>query len=860
MKKLTSLILTIAMVLSLMTSAAVVSAEGTTETLSVINFSGTTTYYSKVGAEGKLVGKFSVTDNIVDEDTGIMTPNTIDYKLDEYTGGELVYTSENPDVIASVNRDGSFTTAGYGYTVITATAYDKDNIAKAEGSVVITVFDSFNDGIDNDTNMKDVAYAKDPETNKENFEPGNPDKIGNRDKSVSLLIDDGEYYWSTSNYATNSYTKKVDPEDENHTVMTPTSGQANYFFYGYPYPTHAWNAKYLAWQTKERVTNVWFYDSMETVNNSVFLSFCHNLANTSQGIKFGYNKDNRYLVTSSQNYGTAIGDSEMSKVSDVQRSKGWHQLVLVTEKAKHLDPSKNIYAKFYIDGHLIYAADIYTEKNNDMMIKGIALQNGNTYFDEIYSVEYKKPVEISVMPENNAQNVPVETKFEINFGREVENTDGITVTCNGTAVEPTITQNAGRVTVDCGILEKNADYTVTVGNTVTFKDRSQMPENLVFNYKTADGTSVTDSMGRKYSVVGSKYISFDDSTKSVEDYGMNYVMSTDGFESKIENGAATFTKKTTLSDGSANNKANFILLNYLSSIDPQATTDMPKAGAIDRYVIKYKTKINEYANDSNLVRPIWSLMAAGNNKNNSAFFRSERMDYFKLLETTIVGEGDNRRLRLTSNGADLINLKDLSNWNEVCYIVDINNWETGNNATVNLSVNGNDGGTIAADTAAYRGNNQTVGIDRLGRIAMCFVEGQMQQDTTISVKDFEIYALQKKCDYSNLTVTDTEGTELTSANIAGQTVNVSLDVVNNNALVPNQELTATVVIYNNESEAKLVTAAKAVTTAELGKVTNVKVENIAIPEQGEGDGYQMRIFIWDNYNNLVPLTDKISFK
>ena len=142
---------------------------------------------------------------------------------------------------------------------------------------------------------------------------------------------------------------------------------------------------------------------------------------------------------------------------------------------------------------------------------------------------------------------------------------------------------------------------------------------------------------------------------------------------------------------------------------------------------------------------------------------------------------------------------------------------------------------------------------------MCFVEGQMQQDTTISVKDFEIYALQKKCDYSNLTVTDTEGTELTSANIAGQTVNVSLDVVNNNALVPNQELTATVVIYNNEGEAKLVTAAKAVTTAELGKVTNVKVENIAIPTPGEDDIYQMRIFIWDNYNNLVPLTDKISF-
>lgn len=887
MKKLTSLILTIAMVLSLMTSAAVVSAEGTTETLSVINFSGTTTYYSKVGAEGKLAGKFSVTNYSVDDETGASIPNTIDYKLDDYTG-EVVYTSENPDVIASVNRDGSFTTVGYGYTVITATAYDKDNIAKAEGSVVITVFDSFNDGIDNDTNIKALAWAKD-ENGTQNFDPGNPYKIGDRDKSVSMMIDDGEYYWDSRGLSVlwNSYVKNTDPEDENHTVISPLQDKSPFCFY--LSADASYSSVYSQWQTKERVTNLWFYDDMETLPNEILGLNAKYEQPVKQGMAISHNATN-YQINKAQNYSNAFNDPDYLVTTDVKRSKGWHQVVLVTENAKYLDPSKNIHATFYIDGKVILETDICTEflinsMYNVMALKPLKKTNnvtenvvtgtdteGNpvygektttvttyhTYFDELYSVEYKKPIKIDTMPENNAQNVPVETKFEINFGREVENTDGITVTCNGTAVERTITQNTGKVTVDCGILEKNADYAVTVGNTVTFKDGSQMPENLVFNYKTADGTSVTDSMGNKYSLVGSKFISFTDSDKTIEDYGMNYALDSEGFEAEISGGAATFTKKAVLSDGTSNGKENYVLLNYLDSIDPKATTDMPKAGSIDRYVIKYKTKMTADSRDWNLVRPIYGPFASFKHANVIA---SERLGYSNMCGHAIVGEGDNRRLRIANGKSiDLIHLKDMENWVEVCYIVDIDNWSKGNNTKVTLSVNDGPEDSVIPDVAAFRGNNPTYGIDRLGRIGMQFIKSAMNNDASISVKDFEIYALQKKCDYNNLTVTDTEGNELNSDTMSGQTVNVSLDVVNNNNLVPNQELTATVVIYNGYDEAKLVTAAKAVTTAELGKVTNVKVKDIAIPTPGEDDIYQMRIFIWDNYNNLVPLTDKISFK
>lgn len=862
MKKLTSLILTIAMVLSLMTSAAVVSAEGTTETLSVINFSGTTTYYSKVGAEGKLVGKFSVTDNIVDEETGAVTEKTIDYKLDEYTGGELVYTSENPDVIASVNRDGSFTTAGYGYTVITATAYDKDNIAKAEGSVVITVFDSFNDGIDNDTNIKALAWAKD-ENGKANFDAGNPNKFGDRDKSVSMMIDDGEYYWDSRGLCVD-YVKNTDPEDENHTIVSPVKDESVFCFHLSSAPSYS--QVYSQWQTKERVTSLWFYDDMETLPDEILGFNEKHEQPIWQGMAIKHNATN-YQINKAQNYSDSFADPSYLVTTDVKRSKGWHQVVLVTESAKYLDPTKNIHATFYIDGKVILETDICTEFMVNSMYNSIALKplkktttvtTYHTYFDELYSVEYKKPIKIDTMPENNAQNVPVETKFEINFGREVENTDGITVTCNGTAVEPTITQNTGKVTVDCGILEKNADYAVTVGNTVTFKDGSQMPENLVFNYKTADGTSVTDSMGNKYSLVGRKFISFTDSDKTIEDYGMNYALDSEGFEAEISDGAATFTKKAVLSDGTSNDKENYVLLNYLDSIDPKATTDMPKAGSIDRYVIKYKTKMTADSRDWNLVRPIYGPFASFKHANVIA---SERLGYSNMCGHAIVGEGDNRRLRIANGKSiDLIHLKDMENWVEVCYIVDIDNWSKGNNTKVTLSVNDGPEDSVIPDVAAFRGNNPTYGIDRMGRIGMQFIKSAMNNDASISVKDFEIYALRKKCDYNNLTVTDTEGNELNSDTMSGQTVNVSLDVVNNNNLVQNQELTATVVIYNGYDEAKLVTAAKAVTTAGLGKVTNVKVENIAIPTPGEDDIYQMRIFIWDNYNNLVPLTDKISFK
>ena len=861
MKKLTSLILTIAMVLSLMTSAAVVSAEGTTETLSVINFSGTTTYYSKVGAEGKLVGKFSVTDNIVDAETGAVTEKTIDYKLDDYTG-EVVYTSENTDVIASVNRDGSFTTVGYGYTVITATAYDKNNIAKAEGSVVITVFDSFNDGKHNDTNIKALPWAKD-ENGTQNFDPGNPYKIGDRDKSVSMMIDDGEYYWDSRGLCVD-YVKNTDPEDENHTVVSPVKDESVFCFHLSSAPSYS--QVYSQWQTKERVTSLWFYDDMETLPDEILGFNEKHEQPIWQGMAIKHNATN-YQINKAQNYADSFGDPSYLMTTDVKRSKGWHQVVLVTESAKYLDPTKNIHATFYIDGKVILETDICTEFMVNSMYNSIALKplkktttvtTYHTYFDELYSVEYKKPVKIDIMPENNAQNVPVETKFEINFGREVEHTDGITVTCNGTPVEPTITQNAGKVTVDCGILEKNADYAVTVGNTVTFKDGSQMPENLVFNYKTADGTSVTDTMGNKYSLVGSKFISFTDSDKTIEDYGMNYALDSEGFEAEISGGAATFTKKAVLPDETSNGKENYVFLNYLDSIDPKATTDMPKAGSIDRYVIKYKTKMNVDSKDWNLVRPIYGPFASFKHANVIA---SERLGYSNMCGHAIVGEGDNRRLRIANGKSiDLIHLKDMENWVEVCYIVDIDNWSKGNNTKVTLSVNDGPEDSVIPDVAAFRGNNPTYGIDRLGRIGMQFIKNAMNNDASISVKDFEIYALRKKCDYNNLTVTDTAGNELNSDTMSGQTVNVSLDVVNNNNLVPNQELTATVVIYNGYDEAKLVTAAKAVTTAELGKVTNVKVENITIPTPGEDDIYQMRIFIWDNYNNLVPLTDKISFK
>ena len=364
-------------------------------------------------------------------------------------------------------------------------------------------------------------------------------------------------------------------------------------------------------------------------------------------------------------------------------------------------------------------------------------------------------------------------------------------------------------------------------------------------------------MGNKYSLVGSKFISFTDSDKTIEDYGMNYALDSEGFEAEISGGAATFTKKAVLSDGTSNGKENYVLLNYLDSIDPKATTDMPKAGSIDRYVIKYKTKMTADSKDWNLVRPIYGPFASYKHANVIA---SERLGYSNMCGHAIVGEGDNRRLRIANGKSkDLIYLKDMENWVEVCYIVDIDNWSKGNNTKVTLSVNDGPEDSVIPDVAAFRGNNPTYGIDRLGRIGMQFIKNAMNNDASISVKDFEIYALRKKCDYNNLTVTDTEGNELNSDTMSGQTVNVSLDVVNNNDLAPNQELTATVVIYNGYDEAKLVTAAKAVTTAELGKVTNVKVENIAIPEQGEDDIYQMRIFIWDNYNNLVPLTDKISF-
>ena len=897
MKKIISAIMAISMIMSLFVFSTTASAaEGN---IGTVNFAGTTTYYSTKGAQGQLEGKFTVTKVSVDEDTGMTTETPVDYTIDNYTDGNIVYEIDDTSVISSINTDGSFTTAGYGYTVVTAKVYDADSILKAQGSGVITVFNSFIDGQDNVTNIKDLAWKEKPE-DKENFSSGDPTKqfeTHKKDKAVSLMLDDGKVYASTSNLTNSFHTQNTDPEDENHTVMSPTDTGNMSAFWFYGSNVTAWNPTYLGWQSKERVTNIWFHDNMTNLDNP-FMSFTHNQANISQGIKFGYNGD-AYAIYSSQNYATKnLGDASYVKITDVKRSKGWHQVVLVTENAKFLDPEKNVHAKFYIDGQLVLATDIYTETAYNMMVNAIALktttgtkvvtetvQTGideegnpiyeeksknvttyNTYYDELYSVELTKPVEISVMPENGAKDVPVETKFEINFGREITNKDAITVTCDGAAVTPAISQNAGKVIIDCGVLKKDADYVITVGDTVAFADGAKMPENLVFTYKTAADSSITDLMGRQYEVLGSKYISFADSTKSVQDYGMDYVYNYEGFEAKIEDGAVVLTKKATLADGSANTKDNHMMLNYLNSIDPQTADGQPKSGIIDRYVIKYKAKLgNIPQNELTYTRPISNLYAGDENVYNTAYFRPERIGYFNMFTTNVVGAGDNQRLRSSATSTkDLVKVNDMvDNWVEVCYVVDINNWKLGNNATITVSVNDGPESTEVVNTSIYN-INKTKSIEKLGRLGMYFLDGTRTADAEMSVKDFEIYALQKKYDYNNLTVksVDSDGIEadITRDDVAAGnlTANVYLDVLNNNDLIPEQEFTATVVIYSGD-EMKLVTAAKGEKTVTVGNYDTIKVENVKIPTPEEGETYTMSIYVWDNYDNLVPLVDKIEF-
>lgn len=896
MKKIISAILTISMMVSLFVTASANAAESN---LGTVNFAGTKTYFSSKGEQGTLEGKFTVTNISVDEDSGTVVETPVNYTIDTYDDGNIVYEIDDTSVISSINADGSFTTAGYGYTVVTAKVYDAGKKLKAKGSVLITVFDSFKDGQDNLTNVKESPW-KDPVTGNTNWYEGYPEEEyenTGKDKAVSLLIDDGVMYATSSNLA-NRHTQNTDPENEEHTVMSPTDQNNSSSFWFHGIQVAAWNPEYMKWQSKERVTNVWFYDDMENWD-SAFVTFSEAENNISQGIQIGY-KGDFYAVVGSQNYVDGdLNDNNYRKVSDIKRTKGWHQLTLITENAKFLNPDKNIHATFYIDGQVILDTDIYTETCYNSMINSMALttkkgtktvtenvQTGtdedgnpiyteqdkqvetyNTYYDEMYSVELTKPVKISVMPENGAVDVPVETKFTIDFGKEITNEEAIAVTCGGEAVTSEISQKNGKVTIDCGLLEKNAEYVVTVGENVAFKDGDEMPNNLVFNYKTAADSSITDLMGRKYEILDSRYISFADNTKSVADYGMNYVLNADGFESKIEDGAAVLTKKASLSDGSPNTKENYMMLNYLNAIDPQTNEGQPKSGVIDRYVIKYKAKLgNMPQSDLKFVRPISNLFAGNENVYQTPFMRSERISYFNMFSSHIAGEGgDDQQLRTsTTSRIDLLNVNDMvDNWVEVCYVVDINNWQFGNNATVTLSVNDGPESTETVRTSVYA-DKTNIGIEKLGRVGMYFLEGARSGDVSMSVKDFEIYALQKKYDYNNLTVkaVDADGNErdITRDEIAigNLNANVYLDVLNNNDLIPEQEFTATVVIYSG-NDMKLVTAAKAEKIVNVGNTDTIKVENIEIPEIQNDEEYKMSIFVWDNYDNLVPLIDKIEF-
>lgn len=256
----------------------------------------------------------------------------------------------------------------------------------------------------------------------------------------------------------------------------------------------------------------WFYDSADAVNTSISYKFGPR-SSTSARILWG-----AYISTRTYMNANVMSCSDVNNTIAVKkdsRIKGWHQLFTVVQRVN----SVTHYMTFF-DGELVLKGTTSTE------VTPYYIDNMDTLCQEVYIAPYSQAAfdVSSINIPDNATDVPVDTEFEINFNRALDDTS---------SVEFTLTDTVNNQEIELDTLSVS-------GNSVKVKPIYELAHDNSYSLTiSGSAVSVEDMFSPSASVDLSEVISF--RTEKPDLYAENLSISHTGtvdFSADIVNNAS----------------------------------------------------------------------------------------------------------------------------------------------------------------------------------------------------------------------------------------------------------------------------------------------------------------------------------
>lgn len=794
------------------------------------------------------------------------------------TEGTVTYTTDDTSVI-TLNKDGTFTTVGYGVANVNV-VYDNntpDNKADdVSSNVMITVSD----------NSKIEIYAGTYSTTSgltvmREIDGVKESDVSGRSSLYSVL----PLHWDPLGTVNDPLVMK--------SVNNSGAGEAT--------------AAVAVGETA--VFSGWFYDTMQNTNQH-FMSFGY--AGTTDADKV-QNDGNSSITISAEDtdnyklrggvYSSSLAHTNydyeklnnagstiktaISAKAGVQnvgtRTVGWHQFVVTAETSIVNPGTDYMLVKAYLDGELITAQDIYVgdvhvskRRFNIFANPRAAVTGGDVYYKDLSVKTFKRSGAIAeTIPSDNAVNVPLRQLIKVKLTSAQTVVPSVSVTANGDSVSSSaVLDTTGTiVTINAGKLIAGAEYVVTVaGESFNFTVGSD-----------SEMAAMIDSM-TDYKIEDTRYVDFADTDKTAEEYGVGYVHNKPGAESKVNGTYLTMTEKvrTVTSAGT-----NGIIIRNIS----------PRNGDADRVVVSYKFKPQSIATDptsasAGIGRPYMAVDNAEDTFNNLKTAMMSGGDDYSVVNSLPgsvgIGKGYNmiqhyllqgNEKGITSsakaedgttvaNGrfyipasstpdtvSNYVLTADSDGWYRLTYIIDVD--KNGVNTPTWTTIWGNDFDdaksifklkTTPKDTTAY------TSVDAIF-IPTTKSGTAVTADIVTDIKDIEVYQLSKKIqaaidEQPVVTEAGTE-TEVLAGNLAGKTVDVSINAQGNG------EAYTVIVAAITDSNRLLSVKTDSGT---LSSSADIGVESFAIPTAESGEEVKLYVFVWNSFENAVPLFTKIEYK
>ena len=648
----------------------------------------------------------------------------------------------------------------------------------------------------------------------------------------------------------------------------------------------------------------WFYDTMQKANQN-FMSFGY--AGTTDAATVQNDGNSSMMIAAhdattykllggvyssswahlNYNYekltGTAAqANNATAGVSNAGvRSVGWHQFVVTAETSIVNPGTGYILVKAYLDGELITAQDIYVgnvpvEKRrfNIFGSPRLAATGGDVYYKDLSVKTFKRTGVIAEsIPSDNAVDVPLRQLIKVKLTSASSSVPAVSVTANGDSVSASAALDATGtiVTINAGKLTAGAQYVVTVaGESFTFTAGNDSEMSAMLD-------SMTD-----YKIKDTRYVDFADTDKTAEEYGVGYVHNHPGTESKVNANYLTMTEKARSATTYDNN--NGIIIRNIS----------PRNGDADRVVVSYKFKPQTLATDPNsasggIGRPYMAVDNAANTYNalttemisggqwNSANVMTastgvNAKGYFVVADYMLMGNATNTGKAVTEAGTDVLNgylympataapetvsnyvlTADSDGWYRLTYVIDVD--KNGVNAPTWTTIFGND---FDDANSIFKLKQTPLNTTAYTSVDAIFIpttkKAAVTADIVTDIKDIEVYQLEKKRQVSIdeqpvVTVAGTED-EVLAGNLAGKTVDVSINAQGNGE--------AYTIIVAAMTESNRLLSVKT-DDGTLGSSADIGIENFVIPVAENNENVKLHVFVWESFENPVPLFERIEY-